>query len=309
MPRFSIIITCYNQRDFIKEAVDSALVQSIADREIIVVDDGSVDGSIGLLERYMPAITFRQIGTNQGVAQARNEGASIARGDFLVFLDGDDLLMPWALDVYSRVADLKNPKLILAKMHFFSGYPQLEEIGDRPRDVKIVDYECYFGKDRGFRASASAMVIDRAAFATAGEWTPGAFPVDDQDLLFKLGCSGRTIQIVTPETTAYRVHEKNVIHDRRRLIEASHFLLRQERKGCYPGGRRRRLARHSAIGGFAFFLLKIAWKSRFFKEGIKLLVAGWPFVIAAIIRRGLVWLTGRRPTETFRHPFGRSPSA
>jgi glycosyltransferase involved in cell wall biosynthesis len=206
MPRFSIIITCYNQVEFIKEAVDSALAQEYGDNEIIVVDDCSVDGSAHILEKYADAITLHKLGTNEGADRARNRGASIARGDFLVFLDGDDLLMPWALDVYDRIIDLKNPKLILGKLHFFKGSLSSEMIGDRSQEIKVVDYEDYFGKDRAYRASASAMVIDRHTFNMAEGWTDGTFPVDDQDLLFKLGCSGRAIQIVSPTTSAYRLH-------------------------------------------------------------------------------------------------------
>src|SRR5689334_19435660 len=99
--RCSIVITCYNQRDFIRDAVESALLQR-AD-EVIVVDDASDDGSSEILRTYGDAITLGRMPSNGGPARARNRGASMATGDYLVFLDGDDVLMPWALEIYRRI--------------------------------------------------------------------------------------------------------------------------------------------------------------------------------------------------------------
>ena len=85
--RFSIIITCHNQRDFIQAAVDSALSQNptlLAD--IVVVDDGSTDGSPGLLDAYQNSIQLQVNPTNLGAVEARNQGARLAHGAYLVFL-------------------------------------------------------------------------------------------------------------------------------------------------------------------------------------------------------------------------------
>src|SRR5206468_9702625 len=96
MPLFSIIITSHNQANFIRNAVGSALAQTYADKEIIVVDDASSDGSQQTLEEYGDAIRLKKLDTNVGASRARNFGTAMAEGQFLVFLDGDDLLLPWA---------------------------------------------------------------------------------------------------------------------------------------------------------------------------------------------------------------------
>jgi glycosyltransferase involved in cell wall biosynthesis len=91
----SIIIPCYNARDTIVETVNSALAQEGVSAEVVVVDDGSTDGSreclrdAGLLGRivYIPQ-------SNQGVSVARNNGFSASQGAFCCFLDNDDLLEP-----------------------------------------------------------------------------------------------------------------------------------------------------------------------------------------------------------------------
>jgi glycosyltransferase involved in cell wall biosynthesis len=109
-PRISIIITFYNQRDFIKDAVDSALALRKAGLEIVAADDASTDGSQEILKQYRDAIQLVCLEANQGACAARDRGASLATGDYLIFLDGDDAFFPWALDVYERIVLNKHPR-------------------------------------------------------------------------------------------------------------------------------------------------------------------------------------------------------
>jgi glycosyltransferase involved in cell wall biosynthesis len=100
-PLVSVVVPAYNRRAYVCDAVDSALRQLGVDLEVIVVDDGSTDGTWDLLrEAYEDdgrVFLVRQ--TNRGVAAARNEGIKRATGHLVVFLDSDDLLMPDALAV------------------------------------------------------------------------------------------------------------------------------------------------------------------------------------------------------------------
>lgn len=92
-PRVSVIIPNYNYGRFLAEAVNSALNQTSAPHEVIVVDDGSTDNSLEILAAYGERIkVIRQ--TNQGVGAARNAGAELATGDLLAFLDADDYWAP-----------------------------------------------------------------------------------------------------------------------------------------------------------------------------------------------------------------------
>lgn len=300
MPRFSIVITCYNQGGLIKEAVDSALGQTNSDREIIVVDDCSTDDSRRVLESYVGLVRLELSKANHGVVAARNRGASLASGDFLVFLDGDDRLLPWALDVYDRVVERKAPRLILATMLYFTVSPG-GAAEKRPDEIKVVVYGDYFGKDRAYRASASAMVVDRRTFLAVGGWTPGTFPADDQDLLFKLGCAGSTVQILSPETSAYRLHADNATRNTQKLIDALYGLLGREKGDRYPGGNSRRFDRHAVMGGFVFFMVKQAWRNRLYGGSLGLLAVGWRMVLAAMLRRiALRLMVRRRRTEDLR---------
>src|SRR5213593_2971095 len=146
--RYSIVITCYNQRDFIRDAVNSALAQGDDDTEVIVVDDASSDGSCEVLKEYGDRITFRQMDRNGGPSRSRNVGASMANGQYLVFLDGDDALMPHALNIYNTIIERRRPMLVLAAISQFSGLvPQarLEEAANGP--LKFVEYSCAMSKD------------------------------------------------------------------------------------------------------------------------------------------------------------------
>ncbi len=167
---FSIVITSHNQAAFIREAVDSALGQRRAAKEVIVVDDASSDHSAALLEKYGGKIALVTLPVNRGASAARNAGASKANGTYLVFLDGDDVLLPWAIEVYDRLLQLKNPKLMLGTLRFFSG-PVSAQLPADPGKIEFCEYDQLIEKDRSYRASASALVVHRETFLSAGGWS------------------------------------------------------------------------------------------------------------------------------------------
>ena len=96
MPRISIIIPCFNASRWVRETLQSALVGHSADTEIIVIDDGSTDDTAHIVAREFPQA--RLIRTrNRGASHARNTGTAAASGEFIQYLDADDLLMPGKL--------------------------------------------------------------------------------------------------------------------------------------------------------------------------------------------------------------------
>ena len=97
-PLVSVIIPTYNRRAMVQEAVDSVLAQTCSDFELIVVDDGSEDGTAESLARYGSAMRIYSQ-PRGGVAAARNRGAERAAGLYLAFLDSDDLWLPRKLEV------------------------------------------------------------------------------------------------------------------------------------------------------------------------------------------------------------------
>ncbi|NEO92714.1 MAG: glycosyltransferase family 2 protein, partial [Moorea sp. SIO3G5] len=84
----SIIIPCYNNQAFIKQAIESALNQTYPYTEIIVIDDGSTDGSLEIIRSFENSIKW-ETGSNQGAPAARNRGLELAKGEYIKFLDAD----------------------------------------------------------------------------------------------------------------------------------------------------------------------------------------------------------------------------
>ncbi len=102
-PTFSVVIPLYNKASYVVEAIASVLAQTLQPHEVIVVDDGSTDGSFAKVEAIShPRLTLiRQ--PNAGVSAARNRGIQSATGDFVTFLDADDRYLPRFLDVISNL--------------------------------------------------------------------------------------------------------------------------------------------------------------------------------------------------------------
>ena len=96
-PLVSIVIPCYNASAFVRDAIHSALTQTYSRREIVVVDDGSTDDSLGVIASFGGAVRCAT-GPNRGACAARNLGMSIAKGEFIQFLDADDELHPQKLE-------------------------------------------------------------------------------------------------------------------------------------------------------------------------------------------------------------------
>lgn len=110
-PPVSIIIPCYNAVHYIADAIRSALDQSYPNKEIIVIDDGSTDGSLDVIRSFGACIRW-ETGPNRGGSAARNRGLELAQGEFIQFLDADDILFPEKL-AEQVVEAVKRPGTII----------------------------------------------------------------------------------------------------------------------------------------------------------------------------------------------------
>src|SRR5690606_5350603 len=95
----SIIIPCYNAARWLPATLESALTQTWPATEIIVVDDGSSDDSLAIARGFAPRGVKVISQTNRGASAARNRGLAEARGDFIQYLDADDLLSPRKIEL------------------------------------------------------------------------------------------------------------------------------------------------------------------------------------------------------------------
>ncbi|GAB3196494.1 glycosyltransferase family 2 protein [Geodermatophilus arenarius] len=111
MKRLSVVVTNYNYADYVATAVDSALALRWDDVEVVVVDDGSTDASVEVLQRYADRVTLLA-GPNGGQRVAANRGFAASTGDVVVFLDADDVLPP---EMPERLARVWSPSVSKAQ--------------------------------------------------------------------------------------------------------------------------------------------------------------------------------------------------
>lgn len=294
---FSVVIACYNQEGFVRQAVESALFQEHPSKEIIVVDDASRDGTADVLNTFGESIILARLPINGGAVAARNHGASLASGEYLVFLDGDDVLMSRALQVYGRLITARCPKIILGRSAKCYGEVPEVKTADLPYDIQFVEYANFLAKDRPCVFNTSTLVVDRSTFWSAGGWSPGIFYQDIQDLLTKLGASGKMILVLAPDTVWYRMHSTNTVNKVAPFLEGIQVLLAKARAGLYPGGRERWVERSAWFGGLIFYWTKTAMSAGLYRDAFILLTTGWWMILLAVFRRGTAWMVGRKPIE------------
>lgn len=121
----SIIIPVYNTEKYLDECIQSVISQSCSDFECILVDDGSTDGSLAICRQYEAADPRVRVLTqpNSGVSAARNAGLDAAQGEYIAFIDSDDVIHPQYLDIlYSGI---RFPEVLISQCYYreFSGSP------------------------------------------------------------------------------------------------------------------------------------------------------------------------------------------
>jgi glycosyltransferase involved in cell wall biosynthesis len=180
----SVIIPTYNRAALVKEAVASVLAQTCRDFELLVVDDGSTDGTPEALAAYAGEIRVLSRPDRGGVSAARNAGIAAARGEWLAFLDSDDLWLPEKLERQMAFMEA-HPQLLLS---------QTEETWVR-RGVRVNPPQTH--KKEGGRiflrslerclVSPSAVVLHRRLIDDHGGFDEDLPAAEDYDLWLRLG--------------------------------------------------------------------------------------------------------------------------
>jgi glycosyltransferase involved in cell wall biosynthesis len=133
-PLVSVIVPVYNAAKYLDEAIESILIQTYPNMEVIAVNDGSTDESLHVLEKYNSRITIID-STNKGTPAARNQGIRVSTGSYLAFLDADDIWYPEKLSVQMDVFD-KNPDVALTYCCFEEF--QSPDLSEELRSKRIV---------------------------------------------------------------------------------------------------------------------------------------------------------------------------
>jgi glycosyltransferase involved in cell wall biosynthesis len=243
---FSVIIPTYNRRELLIRTLASVWAQRFSDFEVVVVDDGSTDGTLECLHTHAPrARVIRQANRGQGVA--RNLGAQEAGGDYLAFLDSDDLWFPWTLATFADViARYHGPAILAARLVEFVDDAEAAHVRDEPVEADV--FEDYLASSRNaYFVGGSMSVLRREEFVRVGGFTDRRINCEDHDLILRMGTAPGFAQILRPITLGWRRHGGGATTDCARSLAGSLHLIEEERRGAYPGGRAREVERRRIV--------------------------------------------------------------
>lgn len=246
MPLFSVIIPAFNRVELLQQTLESVWRQTFTDYEVIVVDDGSTDDTAAWLSEVaseLKPITQQ----NSGPGAARNKGAEHARGEYLAFLDSDDLWFPWTLaTVAELIAKHERPSLISAKLVSFKVSAELDLVTESPINAEV--FSDYFASsDRDCFVGAGMTFVRRDKFFEAGGFSSRQMNLEDHDLILRLGTAAGFVRIVDPPTLGWRRHDASTADKSLRSFEGCRHLIENEQRGIYPGGKARSVARRKII--------------------------------------------------------------
>ncbi|QDT03496.1 GalNAc(5)-diNAcBac-PP-undecaprenol beta-1,3-glucosyltransferase [Rubripirellula lacrimiformis] len=279
-PAISIVTPTYNREKLLARTLDSVFNQEFRDFEVIIVDDGSSDGTIDCARSYGDAVTVLER-NHLGCAAARNAGTQIATGQYLFFLDSDDILFPWSLDTFMQAAQRYEPTIIAGDLRYFSDESELNEVHIQP--LHMSNYKNYFegSLQCGFYFGTGVCMIKSSAFRDSGGFLEKDIAATDSDMLFRLGTCDGFVKIHSPLMLGYRNHDQNILKSMHKVHGGARMLIDAEKSGRYPGGKDYKRHRDQHIG------------MRVRAMSLKLAKSGFTRSSMDIFRRSL-WMNLRR---------------
>jgi glycosyltransferase involved in cell wall biosynthesis len=204
-PLVSCIVPVFNGERYLQQALDSVLEQTYTPLELIVSDDGSTDGTRAVVDAYGDSVRYLHQ-PNGGHAAARNLGLSIAQGEFVAFLDADDLWHPEKIE--RQVARLRGRPTVDACVTFVRNFwgPAEDRLSEDARLTEAVP---------GYRSVT--LLARRTLFERAGRFNPALRHGNDTDWFLRAAERGAVIELM-PDVLVYRrLHDAN----RSRLLAAA----------------------------------------------------------------------------------------
>lgn len=200
----TIVLPAYNASEYLTETVNSVLSQTYQDFELLVIDDGSTDNTKDIVNDFCERDSrIRLISQkNQGVSVARNNGIKTARGEYIAFLDSDDLWLPNKLA--KHVEHLQaNPKLGLsfARVEFVTCDGKSTGKYSNPRMVNISAKDLY---EENAAVTPSNAVISRTALEQVGGFDGELSGAADAELFLRLKCHGWEVEGINEILVLYR---------------------------------------------------------------------------------------------------------
>lgn len=207
----STVIPAYNSEKYIAGTIESVLNQTQPADEIIVVDDGSSDGTADVVRSFGDKVTLIQQ-ENAGASVARNTGIKAAKGNWIAFLDGDDEWVPEKLQRQTEHLQ-RNPDLAWAMSNYYNCFcdqNHSKQIHDSGRsDVFLAGRDYYQDYFDAYKAGAcgntNTMLIRKDVLLEAGLFRPGQSRMNDEDMWFRIAYRYPKVgYVVTPLAIYHR---------------------------------------------------------------------------------------------------------
>jgi len=239
-PTVSVVIPTFNRADLILEALSSIQAQTRPVNEVIIIDDGSTDDTQRVVAGFTGRVTYiRQ--TNAGQAAARNHGMSVAKSDYIAFLDSDDL---WAHDRIERqfeaLDQFPSLDLVFGREAKFSSQKNFEECAIRDRLVlsRLESARCIVPEPfalllRENFVPTSTALFRRSCLSAVGFMDPAAQPSEDYDFWLRFALKGYQFGFVDKILGHRRMHEGNLVNQWFKLTNSVVEVL-DRYKACYP---------------------------------------------------------------------------
>lgn len=198
--KFSVIIPLYNKAPYIRKALESVLAQTYADYELVIIDDGSTDGSAEIAEAILqdpassPHRLIRQ--ANSGVSAARNNGVAQASGDYIAFLDADDWWEPTYLERMAQLIE-DYPEAGLYACNYIYYKPGKTHVAlDIP--TGYINYPKAYYESGAMPVTSITAIIPRAVFDEMGGFRNHLWMAEDFDLWIRIALAYKMVFLDEP---------------------------------------------------------------------------------------------------------------
>lgn len=242
--RVSAVVPAYNAEKYIARSIDSILNQTRRPDEIIIVDDGSTDGTAEIIKNYGDKVRYIHQ-ENAGASVARNTGVNASKGEWIAFLDCDD---EWLEDHILQQVELieRNPEVVWAGANFYNCFCQdghRRDIHDKGAGSKLLAgkevYDDYFqAYIKGAPGWTGTLIIKRDALIEAGLFTPSLPMGNDADMWFRIAYKWPSMGYNPKPQAVYHSHIEESITKKQRDPELlcnliAHHLEMSKTEGAY----------------------------------------------------------------------------
>lgn len=207
----SVVIPVYNAAEHLKETLESIFSQTFTNLEVVAVDDGSADDSVAILRSYGDRVVLVEQ-ENQGPAAARNQGVKHARGEWIAFLDADDLWVPGKLE--AQLASMNGCEWSYTDSIFMGGANDQKrdsELNDKPSGDVFEALIC------GNFIGTSSLMIKRAVFLEFDGFDQQLRSIQDWDLWMRIA-SRYPVAYLGEPMVKYRVHSSSTSRSTRKTL-------------------------------------------------------------------------------------------